>query len=242
MTRQRVPMIFSAVVLLAAACSTAGPADPPGQPPATTAVGAGTPGTGPATTPSDPAASPDPPDPASPGPGVTDYRVTWNWGVPSEPVRIDNKVRPPVVPPPGPPLPLLVEVRVGDHPDEDFTRITFAFRNGTPGYQISYVPRVTMAGSGDPVKLPGNAFVYIEFNPAQAHDEQGRSSIVSAPDPGLGYPTLRGYGSAGDYEGHVSYGLGLQVPPGSDHALPIRALQLTRPDGTRIVAVDVRRR
>lgn len=246
MTRQRVPFLALFSILLVAGCTAGGPDDPTTAQPGggTSPVGSATPADDPANSPPAPGSSPDPPDPPDPatsGPGVTDYRITWNWGVPSEPVRIDNQVRVPVVPPPGPPLPLLVEVRVGDHPEDGFSRITFAFRGGTPSYELSYVPEVTAAGTGDRVPLPGNAFVYVQFHPAQAHDERGRSSIVSSPDLSLGLPTLRGYGSAGDYEGHVSYGLGLQVPAASDHTLPIRALQLTRADGTRIVAVDVRR-
>jgi hypothetical protein len=222
------------IVVLAAGCTTAdrgGPATP--QPTAATApVGPSTPVAGPATT---------PPGPGTSAPAATDHRVTYGWAVPSREVRISHDVRPPVVPPPGPPLPLLVDVRVGDHPEEGHTRITFAFRGGPPSYTLAYVPRVLADGTGDPVPLPGNAFLRIQFDPAQAHDEHGRSSLTSTAEPRLGYPTLRGYALAGDFEGHVTHGLGLQVAPGSDQAPPIRALELTRPDGTRVVAVDVRR-
>lgn len=226
------------LVLLAAGCTPGGNDPGAPQPPAT---GSATPGTDPASTPPGSTSSPDPPDPATSGPGVTDYRVTYDWGVPNDPVRINNVVRVPVVPPPGSPLPLLVEVRVGDHPDENFTRVTFAFRGGPPAYELAYVPEVTAPGTGDAVPLAGNSFVRIQFDPAQAHDERGRSSIAGAPGPRLGYPTLRGYALAGDYEGYLSFGLGFQVASNSDQVLPVRALQLTRADGTRIVAVDVRR-
>ncbi|MFK3985635.1 hypothetical protein ACI2K4_35390 [Micromonospora sp. NPDC050397] len=249
MTRQRVPILVSVLVLLAAGCTPGGAGDPSGpRPPATTpSAGPATPGTDLATAQPAPTSSSDPPDPGDPGdpatqgPGVTDYRITYDWGVPSDPVRVDNKVRVPVVPPPGAPLPLLVEVRVGDHPDENLTRITFAFRGGPPAYELAYVPEVTSPGTGSAVPLAGNSFVRIQFDPAQAHDEQGRSSIIRAPGARLDYPTLRGYVLAGDYEGYLSFGLGLRVPRGSDQVLPVRTLQLTRADGTRIVAVDVRR-
>lgn len=227
------------MVLLASGCTAA---DRGGG--STPRSSAAAPPTVPASPPTTSAPAPAPPDapadPATPA-GAADYRVTYGWGVPSRPVRITHPVRLPVVPPPGPPLPLLVQVRVGDHPDQGFTRITFAFRGGPPSYQLAYLPRVLADGTGDPVPLPGNAFLQIQFDPAQAHDEQGRPSVTSSPEPRLGYPTLRGYGLAGDFEGHVTFGLGIQVAPGSDQTLPVRAVELTRPDGTRVVAVDVRR-
>lgn len=223
--------------MLATGCTSADRGDPATPQPtaATPPVGPSTPATGPATTPAAPTRGPtsDPP--------VADERVTYGWAVPSREVRISHQVRLPVAPPPAPPLPLLVEVRVGDHPAENYTRITFAFRGGPPSYTLAYVPRVLADGTGDPVPLPGNAFLLIRFDPAQAHDERGRSLLTGSPEPRLGYPTLRGYALAGDFEGHLSHGLGIQVAAGSDQAPPIRALELTRPDGTRVVAVDVRR-
>lgn len=234
MTRQRVPFLAFVVVVLAAGCTTAGRGGP-----ATPQPTGGTPAVGPSSPPADPGETPD--TPTGSDPSVTDYRVTYGWGVPTREARISHQVRLPVVPAPGPPLPLLVEVRVGDHPEENLTRITFAFRGGPPSYTLAYVPGVVADGTGDPVSLAGNAFLRIQFDPAQAHDEHGRVSVSESPGPRLDYPTLRGYALAGDFEGHVTHGLGLQVAPGSDQALPVRALELTRPDGTRVVAVDVRR-
>jgi hypothetical protein len=240
MTRQRVPILALVVVLLASGCTTADRGGP-----ATSGTTAPAPPDGPATSPTTPATMPVDPvtqaAPTSAGQTASDYRVTYGWAVPSRPVQITHQVRVPVVPPPGPPLPLLVEVRAGDHPAEGYTRITFAFRGGPPSYQLAYLPAVLAEGTGDPVPLPGNAFLRIQFNPAQAHDEQGRPSVTGSAQPSLGYPTLRGYGFAGDFEGYLTYGLGIQVAPGSDQTLPIRALELTRPDGTGVVAVDVRR-
>ncbi|MGC5021819.1 AMIN-like domain-containing (lipo)protein [Micromonospora sp. DT47] len=229
MTRQRVPLLASLVVLLAAACTTDHDGATP-APPTTTASSASVAATGPATTP-----------PATAGPSVTrpaapgDWHVTYGWAVPTAPARVSHTVRLPLTPPPGEPLPVLVEVRVGDHPDEDFSRITFAFRGPIPGYEVAYVARVEQDGSGDPVDLPGTAFLALRFNPAQAHDGAGRNT-ASTPPRTIGFPTLRGWAPAGDFEGYLSFGLGL-----SRGGLPVRLGESTRPDGTHVVSVDVRR-
>ena len=48
----------------------------------------------------------------------------------------------------------------------------------------------------------------------------------------MGYPTLKGYAFGGDFEGYVTFGLGLQTAAGSDQTLPIRVGELVRPDGS----------
>ena len=222
------------VLLAAAACSTgrddatSAPSTAP-APSATTAA--------PATT------APAGTAPATPRPSTTpsqaagDWRVTYGWAVPSAPARVAHTVKVPVTPAPGEPLPVLVQIQVGDHPSEGFSRITFAFRGPTPSYEVGYVSRVESDGSGAPVDLPGNAFLSVRFNPAQGHDSSGRST-VSAPARTIGYPSLRGWAPAGDFEGYLSFGLGLQT---TGSRLPLRLAESTRPDGTRVVSVDVRR-
>lgn len=246
MTRLRFIVVAAAAALLAAGCQsssdpvaagpthepiTAGPSDvpsntEPGSAPITTG-----PAGAPAPTPSAPAGS----APASP------YRVTYGWAVPARPVQVRYQVAVPVAPAPAVPLPLLVAVRAGDHPDENYSRITFAFRGGIPSYEVGYVRSVLAEGTGNPLPLPGNAFVRIRFTPAQAHDEQGRPTVAVAPQTPLTFPTLRGYGFGGDFEGYLTFGLGLQVAANSDQVLPVRIGELVRPDGSHVVAIDVRR-
>ena len=55
---------------------------------------------------------------------------------------------------------------------------------------------------------------------------------MAKPSTNIGFANLRSWGFAGDFEGHVTFGLGIQVAPGSDQALPIRAGELKRPDGS----------
>lgn len=235
MTPQRVPLLAGVVVLLAAACTTTdhdGAATAPSTAPAPGATAAATtPAATPAASPTTPAATTAAP------PAASDWRVTYGWAVPTSPVRVTHSVRVPVTPAPGEPLPVLVRIEVGDHPAEGYSRITFAFRGPTPSYQVGYVSRVESDGAGAPVSLPGNAFLSLRFDPAQAHDSRGRGT-VSAPPRTIGYPTLRGWAPAGDFEGYVTIGLGVQASGGR---LPVRLGESTRPDGTHVVSLDVRR-
>lgn len=169
------------------------------------------------------------------------YRVTYPFAVPSSPVTITNP-HPPLGTPPAPALPYLVGVYVGNHPDEDpaYQRISYYFRGGFPSYRFGYVPQVVSDGAGVPVSLEGNRFLQVVFVDAQAHDDSGASTIARQPTNPIGMPNLRSFGFAGDFEGYVSYGLGIQGPA----PLPIRAGELTRPDGQGgtfyVVHFDVR--
>ncbi|MDG4765676.1 hypothetical protein O7632_16450 [Solwaraspora sp. WMMD406] len=246
MTRLRVPLIVClAALLVATGCTSSG------------GDGAGSQGSVPVVTATQPAGpglqnGPDrggPPDPtggSGAGPAVTladgRYVVRYGWAVPRHPAEVRHDVRPPVAHRPQPPLPYLAEIHAADHPvaDPPYSRISFYFRAGFPSYEVSYVPRVVFAGSGDDVPLPGNCYLRIRFVSAQAHDEQGQVTVRRSPTPYLGWSTLRGYGFAGDFEGQVTYGLGIQVAGDGDQVLPIRVGELTR-DGFHIVAIDVQR-
>jgi hypothetical protein len=168
--------------------------------------------------------------PSSDGDEV-DYRVTYDFAVPSSPVTIAHTVTPPIAQPPAPPLPYLVGIYVGNHPPS-YQRISFYFRGAFPPYRFQYVRQVTSDGSGAPVSLSGNSFLSIVFLSAQAHLENGSSSVLEQPPASIGFPNLRSYAPAGDFEGHVSYGLGIQTAPNSDQVLRIRAGELRKTDGS----------
>ncbi|MBU8855898.1 MULTISPECIES: hypothetical protein [unclassified Micromonospora] len=233
MTPQRVPLLAGLVVLFAAACTATGH-DGASPAPTPTAAAASAPAATEA-----PEGTPTPPVPTEAAPTAGSWRATWGWAVPGGPVRVTHRVRVPVTPPPGEPLPVLVAVDVGDHPAEGFSRITFAFRGPTPSYEIAYVPRVVTEGRGAPVTLPGTAYLSVRFDPAQAHDARG-GGTADLPPAAIRFPTLRGWAAAGDFEGHLRFGLGLRPPDGG--RLPVRLGEGDRPDGTRVVSVDVRRR
>jgi hypothetical protein len=183
---------------------------------------------------------------AEPVSSVVEYRVSFDWGVPSNTVEIKHAVVPPIAPPPSPPLPYLVGIYAADHPEGSpaYQRISFYFRGAFPGYRFGYVPAVLGDASGQPIPLQGNAFLRLVFVQAQAHDESGASTVTAKPSPSLGFSALKSYGPAGDFEGHVSYGLGIQVAPGSDQVRPIRTGELKKSDSSGkylyVVFVDVR--
>ena len=177
-----------------------------------------------------PASSVQPAPPTTePSAGVVEYRETYAWAVPSRPVTIRHTVNAPIAPPPALPLPALVAVYTGDHPE--YQRISFYFRGAFPEYTFQYVQSITADGSGEAIPLEGNGFVQIVFVGAQAHDDAGHSTIKATPKNPIGDRNLRSYADAGDFEGHVSYGLGIQTAPDSDQVLPIRAGELRKADG-----------
>jgi hypothetical protein len=239
--RRLVPAFISLAVMLAV--GGCGQADAPegagGEPDATAAVhSTEAPGTAdsPATEefPSDPAAEAPADEPA---PAATEHRVTFDWGTPSDLVTIAH--------PAAAPTPYLVAIYTGDHPEGDrpYQRMSFYFREGLPEYNFQYMPAVTNEATGEPVALDGNAFLRLGFVNAQAHDDAGESTIAVAPANSIGFQNLKSYGSAGDFEGHLTYGLGLQVAPNSDQVLQVRTGELTKPDqpgGTyHVVYVDI---
>jgi hypothetical protein len=166
------------------------------------------------------------------------YRVTYDWAVPSIEVTVQHVV--------DSPLPYLLEIHTGDHGGErpGYARITFTFGGGFPEYRFQYVAAVRTEGAGQPIQLDGNAFLRIQFVYAQAHDSAGRPTLRYAASPQVGLGNLRSYGSAGDFEGYVSYGLGLRAAPNSDQVLPVRTGELAKVDGkggsTYTIAFDVR--
>src|SRR5438105_9672934 len=100
---------------------------------------------------------------------------------------------------------VLEHVRVGRH--QGFDRIAFEFRNGTAAWSARYVPKVVHDGSGKPVPLSGRAFLHVVFHRASVdRPSAGGPDIVRTPS----FPTLLQLKEAGDFEGVVSFGLGLR--------------------------------
>jgi hypothetical protein len=177
------------------------------------------------------------PPAVEPAAEATDHRVTYDWAAPSELVTVEH--------PATAPIPHLVAIYAGNHSDEEppYQRLAFYFREGFPEYNLQYVPSVSDVGTGEAISLAGNAFLQVGFINAQAHDDAGESTISVAPDDSIGFQNLKSYGSAGDFEGHVTYGVGLQVAPNSDQVLLVRAGELTKSDGAGgtfyVVYVDI---
>ena len=125
------------------------------------------------------------------------------------------------------PAPELVSVQAVER--KGYDRVLFTFQGAMPGYQVRYVPEVADQG-GRPLPLRGKAFLAVTFDPARAHDPGGEPTVSTAIlIPGA--PVLRQVRFAVDFEGQVTFGLGLAGRDG------FRVSELRGP--TR-VAVDVR--
>jgi hypothetical protein len=124
-------------------------------------------------------------------------------------------------------LPELVDVRTAHHPG--FDRITFEFKGARPTANVRFASQLSEDGSGKPVHLAGGAAIEVVFHGANAHDEQGNPSVSPRRfSPGL--PMLKEVAQIGDFEGVVSYGLGV------DHRTSFKVLRLSGPSR---VAVDI---
>ena len=125
------------------------------------------------------------------------------------------------------PVPELVSVETAER--EGYDRVLFTFEGATPGYQVRYVSQVTDQG-GRKLSLDGQAFLAVAFRPARARDRAGRPTFPEGDlDPGLG--AVRQVRFVGDFEGQVSFGIGVADRGG------FRVVELDDPNR---IAVDVR--
>jgi len=133
-----------------------------------------------------------------------------------------------------PPVPILVDLRVASHAEDGYDRVVLEF-DTLPGYEIGYSDDIVYDGSGEPVDLPGDAFVQLVFNPAQAHDEEGNASLPDAPvDPvEVDFAALDAYVLNGDFEGHVSVALGVADEVG------FRVGHFVADNGNAVVYIDL---
>lgn len=110
----------------------------------------------------------------------------------------------------------LTAVTVGRHPS--FDRVVFSFTDAIPGYAVSYVRNVVSDAKGDIVALPGQAFLRIVFRPASSYQTYSGADTITPL-----FPTLLQVRAAGDFEGYLSFGIGLSKRAG------FRVLTLTQP-------------
>jgi hypothetical protein len=136
-----------------------------------------------------------------------------------------------------PPVPVLVSVRVGAHPEGGYDRISLEFTGQAPGYRAGYIQQVVRDGSGATVSLSGSAFLQLTFTSAQAHDANGNSTLNPTPTNPVtvGYPELRSYVLNGDFEGTVSVALGLAAQHG------FHVSELTKSPTDHVIYVDIAR-
>ncbi|HUJ07975.1 MAG TPA: hypothetical protein VLX31_17855 [Streptosporangiaceae bacterium] len=107
-----------------------------------------------------------------------------------------------------PPVPIATGIRVGTHADCKFDRLVIDFNGAVPGYTVSFVTQVIQDPSGKTITMPGSRFLVIKFSPAQGHDASGQPTLPTTVLT-VGYPMLKSYDVAGDFEGVLTIALGL---------------------------------
>jgi hypothetical protein len=110
---------------------------------------------------------------------------------------------------PVPPVPVITAVRTVAHPECGYDRLVLDITGPVPGYKIRYVAKATGDPSGKAISVPGCSYLLITLTPANAHTDAGTATI-SGHSQALGYPELKGYVLAGDFEGVVTLVLGLE--------------------------------
>jgi hypothetical protein len=131
----------------------------------------------------------------------------WQWAVPGNPAKVVHTQT-------VPPVPTLIRIIVASHTDLGspvFDRASFTFTGGFPSYQYNWESPADFVGdaSGQKVPIAGDDIVKIAFTTAQAHTNAGQSTVMPR---GANVHTALGeivaYANAGDFEGHLVYGLG----------------------------------
>ena len=126
------------------------------------------------------------------------------------------------------PAATLVALRTGRH--AGYERVVFEFDGRLIGYDVRYVPEVTLGESDQAAPLPGTAFLQASFQPAVAHQLRGGAVVNTLKGPETlrpRYPVVQQVTLASDWEGEVRFGLGLSGKAG------FRLLRLDNP--TRMV-------
>jgi hypothetical protein len=213
-------VLTAAVVLLVTGCSGDDTAEPAA--PETTGPAASAPETSEPVEP-EPTGDDDTQEPGAPATGP----ATVDWPTDDVSAPFEGTA---------PPVPTLVALRVGSHPEDGYDRVALEF-DELPGYEIGYRDDIVYDGSGEPVDMPGSAFIQLVFTPAQAHDDDGNSTIDSPPvEPvDVGFAALESYVLNGDFEGYLSVALGLNGEIG------FRVDQFRAANGNTVIYVDLAR-
>ena len=103
--------------------------------------------------------------------------------------------------------PALRNVRFGRH--DTYDRLAFDFcKPADTTLKASVVKQLTEDGSGDKVTLKGKDFIAITLTPADAHSNTGRPTVPNHAVTVAGR-TMQQYKLIGDFEGVVTYGVGV---------------------------------
>ncbi|HTQ89335.1 MAG TPA: hypothetical protein VMK84_07555 [Streptosporangiaceae bacterium] len=123
----------------------------------------------------------------------------------------------------------LTAVRTGQHAGYD--RVVFEFSGGLPAVTAERVEAVYADPKGTKIPLPGQSYLRVVFRGASANCPQPAHRTWTGPSVLTPrYPQLLAVKAAGDFEGYLSFGVGLAA--GGPHHVST----LTGPDR---VVIDV---
>ncbi|MBL7496920.1 hypothetical protein I6A84_23585 [Frankia sp. CNm7] len=118
-------------------------------------------------------------------------------------------------PPATPVQPVLTGIHTAHAASARADLVRFRFRPLAPtDVAARYVPRSALVqdGSGLPVAVRGQSFVQVVFQGTAAHDENGRPTAPRNLFPVPGTTNVVQIRSGGDFEGVVTYFIGLRAP------------------------------
>lgn len=116
----------------------------------------------------------------------------------------------------------LTSIRTGQQASAD--RVVFQFAGKLPSYTVTPVPQVVGDGSGKPVTIAGKSFLKVTFRGASAVcPATGHATYPGPSATTPNYAQLLGLAAAGDFEGYLTWGIGLAAKGG------YRAYTLTAP-------------
>jgi len=123
----------------------------------------------------------------------------------------------------------LTAVRTGKHPGYD--RVVFQFSGGVPVIKAERAKAIYADPKGTKISLPGRFFLHVVFRGASGFCPQPSHRTWTGPTALTPrYPQLLAVKAAGDFEGYLSFGLGLAAKG------PYHVSTLTGPDR---VVIDV---
>jgi hypothetical protein len=123
----------------------------------------------------------------------------------------------------------LTAVKTGKHAGYD--RVVFQFSGGLPAVTAERVQAVYADPKGTKISLPGRSYLRVVFRGASGTCPQPVHRTWTGPSAFTPhYPQLLAVKAAGDFEGYLSFGLGLAVRG------PYHVVTLTGPDR---VVIDV---
>jgi hypothetical protein len=181
---------------------------------------------------------------SAPGSTVISSRITYPWHWPNDAnllAAVQHSY-------PVPPMPRLVAISVGDHRaqggERHYNRMSFTFTTAFPSYQVTWTRGLTSDPGGQPISLPGDDVLTVAFRQAQAHTDQGTSSIRSEPPAHLGLSQMVSWAKAGDFEGVLTFGIGtVREILNSNPQTPVRIIEVEKVTAQGqhlyVVAVDV---